>query len=55
MSACVGVLLNESLPRLKPVIPMDCAYETIQEVLKVQSRYWSSIAPLYMKPSNGII
>ncbi|ORX86967.1 Arginase/deacetylase [Anaeromyces robustus] len=54
MTACVSVLLNESPPKLKSLSPMDSAYETIQEVTRIQSHYWDSLAPVYMKPCNGI-
>ena len=54
MTACVSSLLNEAPPKLKAVAPIDCAYETIQEVTRIQSHYWDSLAPVYMKPYNGI-
>jgi len=54
MTACVGILLNEPPPPIHIGTPMDPGFEAIQEVIKIQSHYWNSLAPVYMDPHQGI-
>ncbi|CAG8518115.1 1569_t:CDS:2 [Acaulospora colombiana] len=50
--ACVKVLLGESPARLGPIKPSQDCIETIHQVIRVQSRYWSSLAPEYVDASE---
>ncbi|CAG8648726.1 17698_t:CDS:10, partial [Acaulospora morrowiae] len=50
--ACVKVLLGESPARLGPIKPSQDCIETIHQVIRVQSRYWSCLAPEYVDASE---
>ncbi|CAG8455989.1 16328_t:CDS:10 [Dentiscutata heterogama] len=46
--ACVKVLLGEHPAKLGPIKPSQECVETIYQVMRVQSRYWSCLKPIYI-------
>ncbi|KAF0462341.1 histone deacetylase clr3 [Gigaspora margarita] len=46
--ACVKVLLGEHPAKLGPIKPSQECVETIYQVIRVQSRYWSCLKPIYI-------
>ncbi|CAG8443675.1 9185_t:CDS:2 [Diversispora eburnea] len=58
--ACVKVLLGEPPARLGPIIPSHDCIETIHQVIRVQSRYWSCLTPEHVdyledKPGKFVV
>ncbi|CAG8450296.1 7362_t:CDS:10 [Ambispora leptoticha] len=52
--ACVKVLLGEAPDRLPPIKPSKDCMETVHNVLRVQSRYWKSLAPEHVEIAEGM-
>ncbi|CAG8504690.1 9907_t:CDS:10 [Ambispora gerdemannii] len=53
--ACVKVLLGEAPERLPPIKPSKDCMETVHNVLRVQSRYWKSLAPEHVEIAEDTI
>jgi histone deacetylase 6 len=51
--ACVKALLNDPIEALDPIRPNSLCVQTIHEVIKVQSRYWKSLPPIYANTEDG--
>lgn len=51
--ACTKALLSDPIPALESIIPNPVCIQTIHEVLEVQSRYWKSITPMFIDPTEG--
>ncbi|CAJ0911598.1 16242_t:CDS:10 [Entrophospora sp. SA101] len=45
--ACVKVLLGESPGKMEPIKPRRECLETIEQVIRVQSKHWKSLVPEY--------
>lgn len=52
--ACVKALLNDPIEALAPIQPNPLCVQTIHEVIKVQSRYWKSLPPIYANTEDGM-
>ncbi|KAF9312427.1 Histone deacetylase hda1, partial [Linnemannia elongata] len=52
--ACVKALLNDPIEALDPIRPNPLCVQTIHEVIKVQSRYWKSLPPIYANAEDDI-
>ncbi|KAG0064064.1 Histone deacetylase hda1 [Linnemannia elongata] len=50
--ACTKALLSDPIPALGSIIPNPVCIQTIHEVLEVQSRYWKSITPTFIDPTE---
>ncbi|KAK3837646.1 MAG: histone deacetylase Clr3 [Linnemannia elongata] len=50
--ACTKALLSDPIPALGSIIPNPACIQTIHEVLEVQSRYWKSITPTFIDPTE---
>ncbi|KAG9064619.1 Histone deacetylase hda1 [Linnemannia hyalina] len=50
--ACTKALLSDPIPALGSIIPNPACIQTIHEVLEVQSRYWRSITPTFIDPTE---
>ncbi|KAF9925155.1 Histone deacetylase hda1 [Linnemannia zychae] len=50
--ACTKALLSDPIPALGGIVPNPVCIQTIHEVMEVQSRYWKSITPMYIDPSE---
>ncbi|KAF8945651.1 Histone deacetylase hda1 [Haplosporangium gracile] len=50
--ACTEALLSDPIPALGSIIPNPACIQTIHEVLEVQSRYWKSITPTFIDPTE---
>ncbi|KAF9580159.1 Histone deacetylase hda1 [Lunasporangiospora selenospora] len=51
--ACTKALLSDPIDPLGPIIPSSICVQTIHEVLEVQSRYWKSLTPTCLDPTEG--
>ncbi|KAG0216974.1 Histone deacetylase hda1 [Mortierella sp. NVP41] len=50
--ACTKALLSDPIPALQSVVPRPECIQTIHEVMEVQSRYWKSITPMFIDPTE---
>lgn len=51
--ACVKVLLGESPGKMEPIKPRRECLETIEQVIRVQSKHWKSLVPEYNDVNQG--